>query len=300
MTFNFKDMMSIYFPIEGTFDIANAALNLGGRSVLDIGLGDGGASLFFALNGKSVTAIGLDIDSYKYPRETLKIFNIDIKKTSFGDFETDKKFDIIWASHILEHNLDVGSFLDKCKTLLSKNGWLCIIVPPFKKEVVGGHLTSGWNLGQLMYVLLVKGFDIKKGHFIKHLYSICGFVQKTDEELPKLRMDIGDIEATSHLWPIEVKQGFDGDIDHINWFKDFKSYEFNKRKIASLENMVSEVVEKIRGEVIQERTRLKTSVPTTPTLLIFLGSMLKRLKFLKKIPVLGKLLLFCKRIIIRY
>lgn len=42
-------------------------------------------------------------------------------------------------------------------------------------------------------------------------------------------MDIGDIEATAELWPLEVKQGF----DKINWFDNFKQYENERKTIES-------------------------------------------------------------------
>jgi hypothetical protein len=125
---------------------------------------------------------------------------------------------MIWASHVLEHQQNIEIFLTKCRSLLSDDGWFCVMVPPYKEQVVGGHATNGWNIGQLMYNLLLTNFDIKNGHFIRHGYNICAFVKKSKQPLPPIKMSIGDIEKTQDLWPIKVKQGFNGNIKEINWF----------------------------------------------------------------------------------
>lgn len=211
-----------FFPVDGTYDLIQATKNLQFNTILDIGVGKGGAAAFFAQEGKSVTGIcpNLNIDS-----ELKSILNegaVTLQETTFEMFGDGKKFDAIWASHVLEHVQNPGDFLKKARNILSDHGWLMILVPKFKHNVVGGHISKGWNTGQLMYNLLLSGFNIKNGHFIDHGYSVCAFVQKTSIPLPKLRMDGSDIETTKHLWPMPVFQGFDGDIKNINWFNDFK------------------------------------------------------------------------------
>ena len=248
MKFEINDLLKINFMVDGNFDIINATSNLKFDSVLDIGLGEGGASTYFALNGKNVTALGLDIESYNYPKELFKKFDVEVIESTIDDFKTDKKFDLIWASHVLEHLLNVGLFLEKCKDFLNDDGWLCIMVPPYKDKVVGGHINNGWNMGQLMYNLLLTGYDIKNGHFIQHGYNICAFVQKSKEQLPQIRMDIGDIEATKDLWPIEVKQGFEGNIKEVNWFDHFVQYENERTKILNLKKELE-----LKEEVIKSK-----------------------------------------------
>ncbi len=313
MKFNQTEALMYNFSVEGTFDLANMALRLNAKRVLDIGFGSGGASMFFASHGRQVTGIGLAIEQYDYSQRDFKELAINYEETSLEEFKSTEKFDMIWASHVLEHNLNVGFFLDKCRELLSEKGWLCIMVPPFKNEVVGGHVSTGWNLGQLMYVLLLCGYDIKHGHFIQHGYSLCAFVQESETKLPKLKMDIGDIEATSTFWPIEVKQDFNGDIKQINWFDDFKTYEIDKRQLKSLQQeniklknalqeQTKEFMVKIRDEVRAEREKLKLfyNVPVQqekPTLYnrYKRSTIPRKLQFLKKIPVIGSVALFIKQ-----
>lgn len=260
MKLTFLDNLLMKFPIDGNFDLINSTKNLQIKNnlVLDIGFGDGGASLFFALEGYKVTALGWELESYHYPKELFDKLDIDVKEILFENYITDKRFGLIWASHVLEHTQNPGLFLDNCWNLLEDDGYLCIIVPPYKSQVVGGHITVGWNIGQLMYNLLVKGFDIKNGHFIKHGYNLCAFVKKSKKLDLNLRMDNGDIELTKDLWPIDVVQGFDGNIDRINWFNNFKSYDSLEKKISTIENKNKELEEKVNNlENIKEEIELK-------------------------------------------
>ena len=234
------------FPVEGNFDLIKCTDNIAFKNILDIGLGSGGASLYFAEKGKYVTSLGLDLSSYNLSHEVLNHSNIHLVESSFEDFSANEKFDAILMSHVLEHTQNPGFFLKKAFNLLLENGWLFVMVPPYKEEVVGGHITNGWNTGQLMYNLLLSGFDIKKGHFVCHGYNICAFVQKSKKPLPKLRMDKGDIENTGEFWPFDVKQGFLGSIYHQNWFQNFNNIPY-KSYAAQLE---------VKDTIIKERSKL--------------------------------------------
>lgn len=217
--FTESDYFQPQFPIEGNDYLIKQTDKLKFKTVLDIGLGNGCASAYFANKGKKVTALGVAVDSYDMNCEELNKMEVDISETYFEEYQSDKKYDAIWMSHVLEHTQNVGIFLEKARNLLNDDGWLFVMVPPHKHEVVGGHLTNGWNLGQLMYNLLVAGYDIKNGHFIKFGYNICAFVQKAKYELPLLRGDNGDIETTKDLWPLDVYQAFNGDLEKINWLE---------------------------------------------------------------------------------
>ena len=245
MNLTFLDNLFMKFPIDGNFDLINSTKNLEIKNnlALDIGFGDGGASLFFALEGYQVTSLGWELETYKYPKELFNKFDIDVKEILFENYKTDKRFGLIWASHVIEHTQNPGFFLDNCWNLLDDSGYLCIMVPPYKSEIVGGHVTTGWNIGQLMYNLLLKGFDIKHGHFIKHGYNLCAFVKKTKKIELNLRMDNGDIELTKDFWPIDAIQGFDGNISRVNWFNDFKSYETFEKRNQELETEIKSTKE---------------------------------------------------------
>ena len=235
------------FPIQYNYDLITFTDNVDFKSVLDIGFGGGGASLYFAFKEKEVTSLGLNIDTYDYPREYFKKCGIKTFDMEFLSFNSDKKYDAIWMSHVLEHTLNVGLFLDKANSMLNDDGWLFVMVPPYEDLVCGGHLTTGWNIGHLMYTLLLSGFNIKDGHYIKIGYNICAFVQKSKTSLPELRMDYGDLNTTSDLWPLSiVNQGKDrgeyivGNVEYINWFGTEPSEIICKKQISVIKNRLLE------------------------------------------------------------
>lgn len=123
-----------FFPYDGNFDLIQCTDKLNFGTVLDVGLGRGGASSYFALNNKQVTSLGINLNDYDtYPLVSTSK-NINIIEILFENFVTDAKFDAILMSHILEHTSNVGLFLDKAYSLLNDDGWLFVMVPPYKKK----------------------------------------------------------------------------------------------------------------------------------------------------------------------
>lgn len=191
-------------------------LNYDFKTVLDIGTGSNIEAIkFFINNGKIVHA--LDIAC-----------NIDFKHEHFYTIEDEflahpftEQFDAVWASHILEHFQNTGLFLDKVYDVLNSNGIFFCIVPPHKTEIVGGHVTIGWNIGILMYNLILSGFDVRNGRFKKMGYNIAAFVRKRKgtRELPKLTHDFGDINRLADYFPRGFNERFEGDMEEWNWFE---------------------------------------------------------------------------------
>lgn len=179
----------------------NKLLSMEFSTVLDVGSGAGEHARAMREASKQVTTIA-------YTGEA------DI----IGDYcETDVgQFDAIWASHVLEHQPDPGKFLRKCYADLSDNGILAVTVPPMKPSIVGGHLTL-WNAGLLLYGLILAGFDCSQAMVKTYGYNVSVIVRKRPADLPDLHMDRGDIERLAHLFPMPVKQGFNGNIASINW-----------------------------------------------------------------------------------
>jgi SAM-dependent methyltransferase len=124
--------------------------------------------------------------------------------------------DAIWCCHVLEHQRNVGAFLEKCYRDLRLGGWLAITVPPMKPEIVGGHLTL-WNAGLLLYNLILAGFDCREASVKTYDYNVSVIVRKSPAFIPELKMDFGDIEALAHCFPVPVCNSFDGNIGSVNW-----------------------------------------------------------------------------------
>lgn len=169
-------------------------LSLPFSTVLDLGAGEGFHSKIFREKGKIVTSI-----------------------TYENDFMTHEgKYDCIWACHVLEHQPNPNLFLKKCFEDLNENGFLAVTVPPMKNEIVGGHVTL-WNAGLLLYQLILAGFNCVRASVKTYGYNISVIVKKDPIELPKLKMDFGDIETLNQFFPMLVYNGFNGEIKELNW-----------------------------------------------------------------------------------
>ncbi|MBT7703785.1 class I SAM-dependent methyltransferase [Candidatus Peregrinibacteria bacterium] len=197
------------------------------KTILDIGFGKGQLSKWLAKRDKKVTGTGLALDSYEIDIKDLKNnYNIDVAECAVEDMPFENKsFDAAVMSHLLEHVPNVETSLKEVHRVLKDDGYLFIFVPPHDDYICSGHLNMGWNIGQLMYVLLVNGFNVKDGNFIEYKDSVCGFVKKSTKELPALRGDRGDINilAQHDLWPLPIKtrdgfnDGFYGKLTAVNW-----------------------------------------------------------------------------------
>jgi SAM-dependent methyltransferase len=181
------------------------------KTVLDVGSGDGKQAQIMRDEGLKVTTI-----SYKPPADYVG---------DFARFTALKDVDAIWASHVLEHQLDVNAFLKKCFNLLRDDGVLAITVPPSKDEVVGGHMTV-WNTGLLVYNLIMAGFDCSQARVSGAYtnthnappYNLSVIVRKQRAKLPRnLERDYGDIGKLQQFFPVPVAHGFDGNLRPVRW-----------------------------------------------------------------------------------
>jgi hypothetical protein len=161
-------------------------------SVLDIGSGGGEHSRHFRNLSKKVTTISLEPPA-------------DI----VGDYLAVGllQHDLVWASHVLEHQPNVNLFLKKCFADCGR--YFCVTVPPLKHEIVGGHV-SLWNGGLLLYNMILAGWDCSNARVMSYDYNISVLVEKKQAVLPQLRMDSGDIDRLSRFFPIPVGEAFDG------------------------------------------------------------------------------------------
>jgi SAM-dependent methyltransferase len=180
-------------------------LTLNFETVIDVGCGFCEHAQEFRDNGKTV-------------------FPVDLKPLVEGVIQADynlleiEKADAVWCCHVLEHQLNVNTFLSKIYRDLKPGGYLAITVPPLKHNIVGGHLTL-WNAGLLLYNLILAGFDCSEAMVKEYGYNISVIVQKKrDIELPELNYDNGDIEKLAEFFPPNCRtQGFLGNFTELNW-----------------------------------------------------------------------------------
>ena len=186
-------------------------IEMPGKKLLDVGSGAGEHSLKFAESGKEVTAIDI-IDS-------APVRKVRFLKGSWTEFRFKKEFDIVWCSHVLEHQLNVNIFLLWLKRSLKPDGYLAITVPPMKHQIASGHYTV-WNAGLLLYNLIVAGFNCRDAQVLSYGYNISVIIKNSEIELPELHHHSWDISKLKRFFPKNIffeGDTFFGDIQQTNW-----------------------------------------------------------------------------------
>lgn len=179
-------------------------------SVLDVGAGDRIASAFFQGKGKSVVAVDFDTSPYIEGRAAPQR---DIE-TLWGNFLTINlaaKFDLVWASHVLEHQPNVGLFIDRLIEAANPGGYLAITVPPRKPYIVSGHLNL-FNPGLLVYRLVAAGIDCSDAKVFQQDGNISVLARNSRANFPALNYDVGDLELLQDFFPFPIEEGFNGDF----------------------------------------------------------------------------------------
>jgi len=184
------------------------------QTVLDIGSGSGIHSKQFLDIGKNVTSLDYGT-SYEFEKNGLN----SVIKGDYNLIKFEHQFDLIWCCHVLEHQRNVGVFLEKLYTDLKEDGILCLTVPPYKPNIVGGHV-SLWNMGLLIYNLVLSGFDCSELQGLKYDYNISIYLtKKSIKSFPKLANDRNDFDLLKEFLPSCIVQNVDGDFDNLNWEK---------------------------------------------------------------------------------
>ena len=196
------------------------------HSVLDIGAGALAHSKVFAQHRKAVTAVDFGTSIYNQHKVSTKAGEILEVIGDYNQICFAEKFDCVWASHVLEHQLNVHDFLRKAIDDLREGGVLAISVPPLKHEIVGGH-ASLWNAGLLLYRLVLAGMDCSSAKVLSYGYNISVIVEKrgsVDLQQIGLDFDAGDIRRIRPYLPPNLPfrpnrfdDPFDGHLINVDW-----------------------------------------------------------------------------------
>lgn len=174
-------------------------------TVLDVGAGAGVQARLFRDLGKTVTK--LDFGTSVYAQRSVD----DGIASITGDvnqIELDEKYDLVWASHVLEHQPNVGLFLKRMQSWCKSDGIIAITVPPLKFSLVGGHL-SLWTPGHLIYNIVFSGIDCSDAKLLHYGYNISAIVRNRSADLPSLHYDQGDIKKLSRYFPPHIREKMD-------------------------------------------------------------------------------------------
>ena len=150
--------------------------------ILDVGCAQGTLALLLAESGHDVLAIDLRQQFLDYAKTRHTHGHIRFCKANVLDFETDERFDVIFANQLVEHLVYPLQMLRRLRILLRSNGLLVATTPNW--EYAANRLPSFTQLGD------VAQFEEKQfsadgdGHFFAYreeelvsLFNEAGFAQ---------------------------------------------------------------------------------------------------------------------------
>lgn len=182
------------------------------NEVLDIGSGSGYHSEYLKRLGLNVTSFDFGT-SYYFKMSS----NQEFIKGDFNTYNFTKKYDLTFASHVLEHQPNVHDFIRKMIFVTKPSGYICITVPPRKDLIVGGHLTL-WNSGLLLYNMSFAGLDLSDCILFQYGYNITIITKNILRSKLTLDYDKGDILKLLKYLPEGLSEPFDGNIYQINYY----------------------------------------------------------------------------------
>lgn len=184
------------------------------RTVLDVGSGGGDHARLLRHIGKEVVTVDLHRDA-------------DIR-ADFMDAVIDRTFDVVWCSHVLEHQRNPGAFLEKLRGCLAPDGVLAISVPTHPPDrMVAGHVSS-WNAWLLCYNLVLAGFDCAEARYVSTV-DLSLIVRNRPAQAGDIGTGAGsgaDLDpadgadpfaAIAPFFPFPVSQGATAPLEEMNW-----------------------------------------------------------------------------------
>lgn len=177
-------------------------------TLLDVGSGRGEHARAFRFMGRDVTTLD-------------PVFDADIKE----DFLTADlpQFDVVWCSHVLEHQRDIGRFIDKMITCCKPNGLICISVPP---EINPHFLLchpNQFSVGLLLYHLILAGVDCRNVRALTYGYNVSVIVPNVKNGLP--RQSWAHEMECAEFFPTEITRHNNqlfGPLRSLNWESKLK------------------------------------------------------------------------------
>ncbi len=174
-------------------------IGLGCKTVLDVGSGGGEHARAFSKAGASVTCV--DFGTSIYAKSVDEGNRINVIYVDFNKWETKEKYEIVWASHVLEHQRNAGSFIEKLVDCCKPNGYVAITVPYPHRNLWGGHL-SLWTPGFLVYNCVMCGVNLSNAKLIYGYREFSLIFQPEKVVLPSdLSYDNGDLKKLKYLLP---------------------------------------------------------------------------------------------------
>jgi SAM-dependent methyltransferase len=100
-----------------------------GRSLLELGMGHGGATSAFARHFSRYRVVEGSLEMIERFRSRFDLPQVDVHHGWFEDFDTEERFDHIGMGFVLEHVADPGAILRRYRRFLKPEGTLFAAVP---------------------------------------------------------------------------------------------------------------------------------------------------------------------------
>ena len=164
------------------------------KTSLDIGSGEGVHSEIMRHAGLKVTGVDKHSDKADY--------NMDFMSWSKA---RQLNFDVVFYSHVIEHQRNVGNFLDRIYDVLSDDGVLIITAPNIDYNLADGHLNS-FIFPLFLQQMIHAGFDCKNGKFLSTIENSFIVSKAKDFDMDE-RLENGYqwTEKHQNRSPIELK-----------------------------------------------------------------------------------------------
>ena len=203
--------------------IGSSSKDIGERyqSCIDIGSGAGVQTEILKHAGLNV----FQLDKYS---------DIAEYKVDFIDHVFDQKFDVVFCSHVIEHQRNVGNFLDKVHDILNDDGVLIISAPKHSAQhMVQGHLNC-FTTPYFIQHLVHAGFDLKNGKYLS-----CGSIENAAIVSKDPMFDFLERKQDGHTWTVGQKARSFIDLRN-QCLEKFNPYFYNCDIVSlSPENVIS-------------------------------------------------------------
>lgn len=224
---------NIYIYFKDTllsYEALDYVLSSEKQTILDIGCGNGIHARVFSDAGKRVTAITASQEGI-YTGNLLP----DVRYGKFEDLNFQEKYDVVWASHILEHIRNIDVFLSKIKSVVKLGGIVAITVPAREKNITLSHVHQ-FNAGRLIRYLLTAGFDCSDIKILEYGFNLSVILPNVKLIPEKINLNkaedgTGDFIQMDQVFNYLPKQislteinsygirTFNGDIKELNWYE---------------------------------------------------------------------------------
>lgn len=197
------------------------------RTLLDVGCGAGLQGRIFEDYGKRVTGLTMS-EHASYDGGLLS----NVVQADFLRWTPDQRYDVVWASHVLEHVRDVEAFLSKAREAVKEGGCLAITVPSSERNILLAHVHM-FNAGRILRYLLGAGFDCRNAEILVYGYNLSVILPEVAWIPEQFDLRVLEAEAEGYerqegllrYLPAEIAlmpapsnvHYFNGEIDALNW-----------------------------------------------------------------------------------